>query len=538
MEKLIPVAGYVGLILVLVGAYGYATDAMGVIVAVLLLLAGAALLATFAVFEWNLVRATLEHRSTRYGANAAAMTLILVGILTFVNLIGSRYSQRIDTTANQRFNLADLTVNVLRGLKQDVHIVGFMRSQGAEASAKFQLEDLLDQYRYHSKRVSYEFVDPDREPAIARQYNIMGYGTIVFESAGKTEHITRTNEEALTNAIVKVTRQGQKTVYFLEGHGEHSINLSDPNGYTQLQQALQNQSYTVKSLSLLSENKVPDDCSVLVVAGAKKDLLSNEATVLETYLKRGGRALFLIDPDFPAKSADFSSMLSAWAVRIGNDVVVDPSPASRMLGMGVYAPSIQQYIPHPITQNFRQASILPITRSIDTGQVSADSVEIQTIAMTGTRSWSEKTFPQNVQEAMESEPTFDEGPDQMGPISVAVAVTADPKIRDRDLSALTPQELATEPDEHELKTRLVVIGNSIFAANVYFALPGNGDFIMNSINWLAEEEDLIAIRPKSSDTRLVQISLTQMWNIFIITGLLAPIGILIAGIVVWWKRRN
>ena len=538
MKNLIPASGYIGVALILMGSYCYATDATSTMVALILLFLGAASLSTFAVFQWGLVKATLGQRSTRYGANAAALTLILIGILAFVNLIGSRYSHRLDTTATQRFSLAELTINVLQGLNQDVHVVSFLRSTGPEATTRFQLEDLLSQYQYHSKRISYEFVDPDREPSIARQYNITTYGSIVFESQGKTEHLTRSNEESITNALVKVTRKGKKTIYFLEGHGEHGINLSDPNGYSMLQQSLQNQSYEVKSLSLLTESTVPSDCAALIVAGAKKDLLSNEAAVLEGYLKRGGRALFLLDPDFPAKSADFSSLLANWFVKIGNDVVIDASPAGRNMGMGVYAPTVQQYTPHPVTKNFRQASILPMTRSVDTAAASADSNQIQTLAMTGDRSWAETTFPKDAQDAMQSEPVFDQGKDTMGPISVAVVVTADPRIRTRDLSTLTPQELGTLPKEHELKTRLVVIGNSIFAANAYFGLPGNGDLVMNAINWLAEEEDLIAIRPKSSDTRLVQISITQMWNIFMITGVLAPIGILIAGIVVWWKRRN
>ncbi|MDE2726789.1 MAG: hypothetical protein OXI19_02115, partial [Gemmatimonadota bacterium] len=105
------------------------------------------------------------------------------------------------------------------------------------------------------------------------------------------------------------------------------------------------------------------------------------------------------------------------------------------------------------------------------------------------------------------------------------------------MRTLTPQEMAMRPEEHELKTRIVVVGNSAFANNTYIRLPGNGDLALNILNWLAQEEDLLAIRPKSSDTRLVQISLSQMRDIFIVTGILSPIGILIAGVVVWWRRK-
>ena len=156
----------------------------------------------------------LGRRTTRYGANTAVLVLLVIGILAFVNLIGARYSQRYDTTANKRFSLADLSVSVLEELDQDVHIVGFFRSGGPEAMQQHQIDDMLNQFQYHSDHITYEFIDPDRDPSTARQYNISAYGTIVFESEGKTEHINRYLESNVTNALVKVTRQGPEEHLF------------------------------------------------------------------------------------------------------------------------------------------------------------------------------------------------------------------------------------------------------------------------------------------------------------------------------------
>ncbi len=539
MKSLVSSAGYLGLILVLVSGYLYVSDATTQRTALIVLLAGLALGSAWMVFEWEKVWNLLGRRTTRYGANTAVLVLLVIGILAFANMIGSRYTQRYDATANKRFSLADLSVSVLSELEQEVHIVGFFRSSGPDATNRHLLDDMLNQFQYHSDHITYEFIDPDLDPSIARQYNISSYGTVVFESEGKTEHINRYLEENVTNALVKVTREGQKTVYFLEGHGEHNVNLTDQAGYNRIMQLLENQSYSVRSFSLLSEVEVPADCNVLVVAGPRTNLVGNEQEAIRNYLDRGGRALFLINPDYPEESADLSALLAHWKVRIGDNVVIDESAVGRLPGMNEYMPAVMQYPAHPITRPLgNTVSFFPLVRSIETASASDDTVEIQTIAMTGARSWAETTLPGSPDEAMEYVPVLDPQTDEPGPVSIAVAITAVPRaLPRRDMATLTPQEMAMRPEEHELKTRIVVVGNSSFASNAYIMLPGNGDLALNILNWLAQEEDLLAIRPKSSDTRLVQISLSQMRDIFIFTGILSPIGILIAGIVVWWRRK-
>ena len=539
MKSLVSSAGYLGLILILVSGYLYVSDATTQRTALIVLLAGLALGSAWMVFEWEKVWNLLGRRTTRYGANTAVLVLLVIGILAFANMIGSRYTQRYDATANKRFSLADLSVSVLSELDQDVHIVGFFRSSGPDATNRHLLDDMLNQFQYHSDHITYEFIDPDLEPSIARQYNISSYGTVVFESEGKTEHINRYLEESVTNALVKVTREGQKTIYFLEGHGEHNVNLTDQAGYNRIMQLLENQSYTVRSFSLLSEVEVPADCNVLVVAGPRTNLVGNEQEAIRNYLDRGGRALFLINPDYPEESADLSALLAHWKVRIGDNVVIDESAVGRLPGMNEYMPAVMQYPAHPITRPLgNTVSFFPLVRSIETASASDDTVEIQTIAMTGARSWAETTLPGSPDEAMEYVPVLDPETDELGPVSIAVAITAVPRaLPRRDMATLTPQEMAMRPEEHELKTRIVVVGNSSFASNAYIMLPGNGDLALNILNWLAQEEDLLAIRPKSSDTRLVQISLSQMRDIFIFTGILSPIAILIVGVVVWWRRK-
>lgn len=539
MKSLVSSAGSLGLILILVSGYLYASDATTPRTALVVLLAGLALGSAWLVFEWEKVWNLLGRRTTRYGANTAVLVILVIGILAFANMIGSRFTQRYDTTANKRFSLADLSVSVLDELEQDVHIVGFFRSGGPDATNQHLLDDMLNQFQYHSEHITYEFIDPDLEPSIARQYNISAYGTVVFESEGKTEHINRYLEESVTNALVKVTREGQKNIYFLEGHGEHNVNLTDQAGYNRIMQLLENQSYLVKSFSLLNEVEVPADCSVLVVAGPRTNLVGSEQEAIRDYLDRGGRALFLLNPDYPVENADLSELLARWKVRIGENVVIDESAVGRLPGMNEYMPAVMQYPAHPITRPLgNTVSFFPLVRSVEPASASDDTVEIQTIAMTGARSWAETSLPGSPEEAMEYVPALDPGTDEPGPVSIAVAITAVPRaLPRRDMATLTPQEMAMRPEEHEIKTRVVVVGNSSFASNAYIMLPGNGDLALNILNWLAQEEDLLAIRPKSSDTRLVQISLSQMRDIFIITGILSPIGILIAGVMVWWRRK-
>src|ERR1044071_748178 len=258
---------------------GYQTDA--VIIGGVLVVASLALKAAE-------IRTTLGRRASRFGINSAASVLFLIGILAFVNYLGAQHVKRVDTTSEKIYSLSDQSTGVLQQVKQDLHIKAFYQG-GDYAPAK----DLLDLYKARNNKISYEFIDPDKQPQVAQQYQVtqygdfqnpmngesFRYGTLILEMAGKTERIEKPSEpvreEDLTNALMKIVKGEKKTIYFVQGHGEKKIDDTDKTGYSNAKAGLEKENYVLKAINLVQESTIPDDASVLAIIGPTSEPFPN-----------------------------------------------------------------------------------------------------------------------------------------------------------------------------------------------------------------------------------------------------------------------
>ena len=458
-------------------------------------------------------------RNLRFGTNLAVAAVAVLGIIALVEAISLRHSYRFDLTANKRYSLSPQSQQLLRELPQPVKATAFYQeSQVGRESAK----DLLDQYAYYGKQFTYEFIDPDRNPGLAKRYGITSYGTIVLEGGDKEEKVQVADEENLTNALLKVIREGKKVVYFLEGHGEHSINNAEREGYAEAKRAVESQNYVVKSLNLLTEGKMPDDASILAIAGPRKDLLEAELAEVTRLIERGGKVMFLVDPEGPPGLPKY---LTDYGIQVVEGVVVDP--VSRLFGMDYLTPVIASYEQHPITKNFEVASFLPLALEVKVTDKMPERVSSQILARTSPNSWLERGQEERQGIARgEGRLAYNEGVDEKGPIPVAAVAT---------MTTRSEGAGAKEPK----KARIVVFGDSDFASNNYLNLSGNRDLFLNTVSWLAEEENLIAIRPKESGQFFTPVTANQERLIFWLSMIALPAVVVGSGVATYiWRRQS
>jgi ABC-type uncharacterized transport system involved in gliding motility auxiliary subunit len=211
-------------------------------------------------------------------------------------------------------------------------------------------------------------------------------------------------------------------------------------------------------------------------------------------------------------------------IKVGQDVVVDVSPAGRLFGVDEFMPIAMSYPGHAITEGFNVATLFPYARSVSVGQGTLPGVTAQTFIETGAQSWAETG-------EITGEVAFDPETDLRGPISLAVAITVEAQEAAPDTAA--PEEGESEPTA----ARIVIIGDSEFANNSFLQFSGDEDFFLNVISWLAEEEDLIAIRPKDPEDRRVNLTAKQARIVMYLTLLVLPLCVLGLGVGVWLKRR-
>ena len=445
-----------------------------------------------------------------HGTNALVLTLLILGILAVINYLSWKIGSKLDVTRERLHSVSDQTIKVLNGLDKDIEVLAFFKDVGLD---RLEFQELMGEYTGRSNRIKFRFIDADKEPGVARKYEIDEYGTVVLSSGDReikvkvsdpiSGTIKSNSEQELTNALIKLSSDKKKGVYFLVGHGERDINNnSDAGGLGKLKRTLEEEGYEVGELLLLRESIIPSKNSILIIPSPAKPLSEKELGDIKKYLDEGGRAVFLIEPRM---GGDLVSLLKDYGIEVENDIVIDPS--SKVVGGGDVAPIVAQYPNHRITDNFRLATIFPFSRSINV--TSKDNVTNQLIANTSQFSWSERNLSLFDQGTAQQ----DDG-DKPGPLGVA------------------------EVSEIGEKSKVAVFGSADFVSNRFFGFSGNSDLFLNTVHWIVGDENLISIRPKVAEGGKLTITQNQLTVIFMVTVVLLPAIVLFTGVGVWLKRRN
>jgi ABC-type uncharacterized transport system involved in gliding motility auxiliary subunit len=438
-------------------------------------------------------------RGAFFGTVSALSALVLVAALAGVNYIAVKKPKSWDLTKDKIFTLSDQTIGVLQGLKDEVKVQAFYAASEPEFP---ELDQRLRQYKAQSDKLTVEFVDPFKHPALVKELNISQTGPrVIVKSGSKEARAKDVSEEALTNALIDVTRGSTKKIYFSKGHGEHPVADSTERGLKLFVDTLKSEGFQTDEIVIAEHKEMPADAAALVVAGPVAALTDGEAKLVKEWVEKGGKLVALVDPSV---ATGLESAFESWGIKVGKDEVIDPEAQNPEVAIA------QQYTDHPITQPRSaglQLTIFPVARSVSklpTAPAGWTDVEL---ARTGPRAWGETSS------LASGRVEFNEGQDLKGPVPLAVAA-------------------------NKGESRVVVIGNSLFAANGYFRLSGNRDFAVNAVSWAAKEESRISIRPKQRQSNHLFLSADQKHRMTLFAFDLLPFGLLFAGLVVWQTRKS
>ena len=517
MKKFVPYVGALGLGFLLAGGLLWVMQRASQRYWGAFLVIGLVLTALYAAGSWNEIGAIVRKRSAKEGANAFVLALIVVGILVLVNVLADRRAEQWDFTATQQYSLSEQTTKIVGELDRDVEFVLFDR-RGTQS--QIERASLLEQYGDESPRVNVTIIDPEVEPQRALPYQSptepgMATGTILVAAGERQQRVTASTEPEITNALIRVLKEGTKKVYFTEGHEERDLADGDVEGLTFIQGRLESSAYEIEPL-LISRTgegetlRVPDDAAAVVIAGPKTDFLPNELDALDEYVGRGGSALFLLDPEMEATTPELDAFVYELGITVGKDIVVD-----------IYAnpaiwPVVSSYSSHPIVGSFGGAqSIFGVARSVTMADNAANAANTRELFATEEQgSWAET----RIDELSERNGPADD--QELGPIGLAMATS-----------------IETE-GEATREARIVVVGDSNFITNQFASAPIlNADLFLNMVNWVAEDEDLISIRPREPEDRRIALSAQAKNNVFFLSLLIIPGIVVVTGVSVWLGRR-
>jgi len=474
----------------------------------------------FSDFKWKPIT-----RGQLYGTTSIASVVVVLGIAVVIMVFSYNHNKQYDLTHDKRYTLSPQTEKVLGLLTQDLEAVVFTSS--SEPEYRQAISDYLDRYKNSSKGTfHYRFVDPYMNPGEVEKYKVAEENTVVFVYGDNQERVVITEfdlfdkgEQTLTNAILKVIADETKTVYFLINHGEKSLGEE----LTDAKILLESQNYLVEELDLLNTPGIADDATVLVIAGPRADLFPTELESIAAYIDGGGAVLALVEP---GKLPNYDAFLEGFGLTLENDLIIDTS--LRAFGGDYFMPMISGYVNHPITVNL-VPSFFSYARSVEIDDEADSGWVLTELAMTSEQAWAETNLTAESAE-------YNEGSDIPGPVPVAVIGyrNIDEEAPDEENDAADDAEGSEETTTPE--ARFAVIGDADFIDNNLLGNYGNVDLFLNTVNWLAAQDDLVAITPKAKTSSPLLLSARQSMVMFLVC-LLVPLAVLGAGVAVWLVRR-
>jgi ABC-type uncharacterized transport system involved in gliding motility auxiliary subunit len=452
----------------------------------------------------------LGMKTTKQGMSMGATIALVLVLLTAINFIGARRYLTWDLSLNKVNTLSDQSVKLVKDLKEDLKVIYFYKNgtEGVDQNRRGFI-DLIRKYQDQSPLVKLEFVEVNERPDLTEKYKITkGTQAVLLEYKGRTNLIEKIDEQELTSALVKVTREKDKKVYLLSGHGELATEPSqDGQSVSLMKQLLEGNRYTVQTFSLTTAPAVPEDADVLIIPGPQQGFIDVEIKAIENYLKRGGSVILALKPKAPHR---LDGLLAQFGIKLNNDVVatVLDTPMGRAVDPRFTRGSLfssQSKITSPFGRSEFTVFHLPQSLKHETAPV---SVTVDDLVRTNDSAMS---F---------SDLTFQKG-GVKGPFTLGV-----------EIKGTWPGEKDAKPFE------LVVFGDSDFLNDQYLYQNLNRDLLLNSVSALAKEENLISVTPKEIQATKMELTDTQFILFIFAFVIPLPVLLFVASGVLWFRRRH
>lgn len=451
-------------------------------------------------------------KTTKQGFSMGTMIVLVVAALAIVNVIAVRKYATWDFSAAKTNTLSDQSIKLLKNLDSDLKVVFFYKNgqEGTDENRR-AFRELIKKYQDQTDKIRLDFVEVNERPDLAADYGVTkGSGVVFLEYKGRRNRIERIDEQEITSALVKATREKDKTIYVVTGHGELDLEETrEAAGANALKQLLAGNRYTVKTLPLAVQTKIPDDADAIAVLGPLQNYLDHEITALEQYLQRGGSLWLALESK---RTAGLEKLLAKIGLQSENNYVLNV--VETVMGKGisqgptmgaVFSPNSD--ITKVFTGNefalFQAPTGLKIVKAMP--GITLDEIV--------------KSPPSSM--AFQTLDITKEGEGPVGQYTFGITATGKwPGAGEKAKDFL-----------------LAVYGDAGFLTNALLYQNLNRDLALNTTAALVKEENMISIAPR--DAGITQMHLTE-WNLrmFVWTFVVPlPLLMLAIAITLWTRRR-
>ncbi len=484
------------------------------------------------------------YRKWRIGLHVCFLALVVLSVLVMANYLAQDYFLRLQTSSRTKTDLSPLTIKLLNSLTNQVKITLCYDKQDPFYSL---VSDLLNQYRQHGSKVSVSVVDYLRDPGLAQkvrtEYNLVNTNKnlIIFDCENRVKLVVGDElsqyvleqvpnekerefrrkptaffgERLFTSALLAVTSPKPLVACFLRGHREHSIENTGEDGYSKFATILQQNYIQSEPLLLAGADSVPTNCNLLVIAGPREALSTNELDKIDQYLNQGGRLLVLfrntsLDTNTGVEITGLDKVLAKWGVDVGREAIQDPIRSAKGWEGDVVVSDFDKK--HPVVNPIIDSMLFLIQpRAIGQLKAPAQGPEAPRV-------------------------------DELAFTSPTAFGAADPLHRRRfSLMAAVEKGAVQNVINNRGSTRIVAVGDSCFLDNEWIdgTTADNRQFAGYAANWLLDRTQLLAgIGPRRVEQYKIVMTATQLETAeWILLGGM-PGGALLLGGLVWLRRRK
>jgi len=432
--------------------------------------------------------------------------LLMIGLAIMLAQLSLKTDRQMDWTANSRHSLSATTKDFLKQLDKPIAIQAFI---SPNSEFKPVLTTLLNRYQTLNTQLNISYIDPDFSPELVRQLNIQQQGEMVISLGEQQQHVVDLSEQSLTNALISVSREQDKWLIFIEGHGERRPDHQANFNLSTWAEILKQKGFKLKSLNLVQHQQIPRNAAAVIIASSEKHWLAGEIELIKDYLSTGGNLLWLAEP---SENPPLLALAEYLGIQFIPGTLIDPNTEL----LGIVDPQftlITDYANHPITQATSSVTLFPKAVAIE--PINPDSTwQYQALLTTPDNVWSDTQTDQQAEFELEL--------DTAGPLDLAYLITN-----------------KVEPDNgNDHQQRIAVVGDGDFLSNSFIGNAANLELGLAIVNWLAEDDNLISIPVKTTLDN--QLELNPTTSLFIGLGFLVivPVLLLSIGMALWWYRRR
>jgi len=473
-----------------------------------------------------------QHKHRSIGMQNIVFYVLLALVIGLLAFFSREFRWQSDWTFGNRNSLTTTTQSLLEKIDKPLRFTAYVPDN---PKIREQLKRLVNKYQRVKPELTLAFVNPDLEPARAKAAGVDHAGQLLLQVGTRSELVDSVSEQVIANALLRLSREGEHMVIFLEGHGERNPLADHSKGMSRFVAKLERSGFRVQPHSIVRTQSIPDNARFVVIAAPEKDFLPGEVAIIRDYIKQGGNLLWLAEPGGLKGLQGLADLLG---VRVYEGTVLDANKQLHDL-LGVSHPAVVPVVDYgnaPLGEKLSGSqSMFPFATMVERHpEPSADALawQAETFLLTLPNSWMETS-------AIDGSVTYEEEQgDELGPISLGVSLTRLlERPSDTDVAA-GGQALPKASATNERQQRVAVVGDSDFLLNSFIGEGENLTLGTNIFNWLSADDKLLHVPVVAAPDTTFEMNdrLGVVLALFFLFVL--PLGLVLVGVVIWYRRRR